>query len=322
MNRVMLAHLALLLLNMIYAANHLLAKGVTPEYLGPDGFILFRAGITAILFSIIFLIFIREKIDRKDWPRLIFTGILGCGLSQLLFFNGLAYTSAMNVGVLMTSIPIFTVILSYFLLHERITKIKVTGVVIGAIGAIALTTLGKQPEFDSLHGDFLIIFNAFIFAGYLVLVKPLMNKYNPITIVTYNFVFGALFVMLYPKMWSDLSVAEFGEFTQEIWLKIGFVVIFSTFLTYLLNVFALKYLSPSVSGSYVYTQPAFVIILTFVFALMNWTEDMTGTITFGKVIFMLMIFSGVYLISYATRLERKERLREGEDYGGDKDYLP
>lgn len=308
MNRVLLAHISLLCLNIIYAANHLLAKGVTPDYLGPSGFIMFRVGVSSLLFAVIFILFIQEKIDREDWGRLILTGIFGCGLSQLLFFNGLARTSAMNVGVLMTSIPIFTVILSYFFLKEKITRLKSLGVLIGAIGAIALTTLGKEPEFDSTYGDLLILINAFVFAAYLVLVKPLMAKYNPLTVVMYNFIFGMAFVMLYPPMWMDLRVAEFTLFPSGVWLKIGFVVIFSTFLTYLMNVFSLKYLSPSVNGSYVYTQPAFVIILTYVFVYIGWTQDVTGAINMEKIAFMLMIFAGVYLISYSSQREKK-RLR-------------
>src|SRR5690625_5078648 len=114
MNRIALAHLALLSLNLIYAANHLLAKGVTPDYLGPNGFIIFRMGITTFVFVILHFLFVREKVMKKDLPLLAITGIFGVGLSQLLFFNGIAYTSAMNVGVLLTSIPIFVVILSYF----------------------------------------------------------------------------------------------------------------------------------------------------------------------------------------------------------------
>lgn len=297
MNRTLLSHLALLGLNMIYAANHLLAKGVTPDHLGPNGFIFFRVCTTSILFLITYLIFLREKIERKDFLQLFITGILGCGLSQLLFFNGLARTSAINTGVLMTSIPIFTVILSFFILKEKITKYRALGIIIGAIGAIALTTLGKAPAFDSGTGDLLIIANAFVFAAYLVMVKPLMKKYHPVTVATFNFLSGLGFVILYPKLWADLGRADFGAFDQRVWMVIGFVVIFATFITYLLNIFSLKYLSPSVTGSYVYTQPALVILLTYIFTFIGWTDDVTGSINGAKMLFMTMIFTGVYLVS-------------------------
>lgn len=297
MNKIILSHIALLTLNLIYATNHLLAKGVTPEYLGPDGFIFFRVSITSLIFLMIYLLFYREKVERKDLFKLFYTGMLGCGLSQLLFFNGLARTSAINTGVLMTSIPIFTVILSFFILKEKITKYRALGIIIGAIGAIALTTLGKAPAFDSGTGDLLIIANAFVFAAYLVMVKPLMKKYHPVTVATFNFLSGLGFVILYPKLWADLGRADFGAFDQRVWMVIGFVVIFATFITYLLNIFSLKYLSPSVTGSYVYTQPALVVLLTYIFTFIGWTDDVTGSINGAKLLFMTMIFTGVYLVS-------------------------
>lgn len=309
MSKVTLAHAALLTLNVIYAANHLLAKGVTPTHLGPNGFILFRMGITTFLFLLIFLSFVREKVDRKDLPLLAITGFFGVGLSQLLFFNGLALTSAINVGVLMTSTPIFTVILSYFILKEKITKLKSIGILIGAIGAIALTVLGKQPEFDSSFGDVLIILNAFIFGAYLVLVKPLMKKYRPLTVITYNFIFGLIFILAYPKVRTEVANADFQAFSTEVWLKIGFVVIFATFFTYLLNVFSLKNLSPSVTGSYVYTQPAFVIMLTFLFTYIGWTKDFVGSLSLEKVFYMLLIFVGVFLISRSSLSEKRKKAK-------------
>jgi drug/metabolite transporter (DMT)-like permease len=307
MNKTILAHLALFTLNAIYGANHLLAKGVTPDYLGPNGFILLRGGITTVIFLIIFFGFIREKVDKKDLPRLAITGLFGVALNQLFFFNGLALTSPMNVGIIMTSTPILVVILSYFILKEKITKLKAIGVSIGAVGAIALTTVGQQPEFDSSLGDMYIFINALSFGLYLVLVKPLMSKYKPMTVITYNFIFGLLFIMLYPKVWTDFAAAEFSLFPTTVWIKVAYVVIGATVFTYLLNTFALKYVSPSVSGSYIYTQPILVMVFTFLFAYIGWTEDFIGAISLEKIGFMLMIFGGVFMISRSSYMDKKRK---------------
>ncbi|PKR82313.1 EamA/RhaT family transporter [Brumimicrobium salinarum] len=311
MNKVILAHFALFALNAIYGANHLLAKGVTPDYLGPSGLILVRGAITTILFVLLFLLFIREKVDKKDLPRLAITGLFGVCLNQLFFFNGLALTSPMNVGIIMTSTPILVVILSYFLLKERITKLKAIGVLVGAVGAIALTTIGQQPEFDSSIGDLYIFINALSFGVYLVVVKPLMNKYNPLTVITYNFIFGLIFIMMYPPVWTDVFEANFHIFPPEIWSKITFIVVGATFFTYLLNTFALKQVTPSVSGSYIYTQPVLVMIFTFLFAYIGWTESFIGAISVEKTLYMLMIFAGVFMISRSSYRERKRKERMG-----------
>lgn len=297
---------------MLYGANHLLAKGVMPDHLGPNAFIFFRASVTTLLFVLIFLIFVRERINMKDLPRLIVTGFFGVAVNQLFFFNGLELSSPINVGIIMTSTPILVVILSYFILNEKITLLKAAGVFIGAIGAVALTTLGKEPGFDSSIGDLFIFINALSFGIYLVIAKPLMNKYNPLTVITYNFMFGFLIISCYPGVWSELSVVDLSQFTDTIWLKVGYVIIGATFFTYLLNIFALKHVSPSVSGSYIYTQPMLVMVFTVLFAYFGWTEDYVGAITLEKIAYMLMIFLGVYLISRSTYLQRKRKAQGKE----------
>merc|ERR1711991_486970 len=284
-----------------------------PDYLGPNACIFLRAVTTTLLFIAIFLIFIREKVNRKDLPRLAVTGFFGVAMNQLFFFNGLELTSPINVGIIMTSTPILVVILSYFILKEKITILKAVGVFVGAIGAIALTTLGKEPGFDSPMGDLFIFINALSFGIYLVIVKPLMSKYKPLTVITYNFIFGIGFILCYPGVWSDLSEAQFSLFPDVVWLKIGYVIFGATFLTYLLNIFAIKHVSPSVSGSYIYTQPMLVMIFTVLFAYFGWTESFVGAISLEKIAYMLMIFLGVFLISRSTYLQRKRKA------SGDKD---
>ena len=307
MSKTALAHLALLGLNILYGANHLLAKGVMPDYLGPNGFIFSRVAVTTVLFLLLYFLFVREKVQSKDLLRLAITGFFGVAMNQLFFFNGLELTSAINVGIIMTSTPIIVVVLSYFILKERITQLKVIGVLIGAVGAIALTTSGHVEGIDSSIGDLYVFVNASSFAIYLVLVKPLMSKYKPLTVITYNFIFGFLFIMAYPPTWSDLSTAHFHLFPSAIWLKIIFVIIGATFFTYLLNIFALKHVSPSVSGSYIYTQPILVMLFTVLFAYIGWTEDFVEAITFEKIAYMLMIFAGVYLISRSAYRERNRK---------------
>jgi drug/metabolite transporter (DMT)-like permease len=304
MSKTLLAHLALVGVNVLYGANHLIAKGVMPDYMGPNAFIFFRVSITSILFFSIYRLFIREKVEKRDLIRLALCGFFGIAMNQLFFFNGLELTSAINSGIIMTSTPILVVVLAYFILKEPITKLKVVGVVVGAFGAIALTLAGRAPGFDNPLGDLFIFINALSFGIYLVMVKPLMTKYNPLTVITYNFLFGWLFVIAYPTVLAEVVTTDYAAFPLEIWLKIAFVIIGATFFTYLFNIFALKYVSPSVSGAYIYTQPILVMLFTMLFAAIGWTADYSKAITVEKIAYMLMIFTGVYLISYKTRKQR------------------
>ena len=307
MKQIILAHLALFGVNVLYGANHLLAKGVMPDFMGPNAFIFFRIAVTTFLFYFLYKLFIREKVAKKDYIRLAICGFFGVAMNQLFFFNGLELTSAFNAGVIMTSTPILVVILAFVILKESITFLKSLGIIIGAVGAIALMMVGHVEGFDSSIGDLFILTNALSFGIYLVLVKPLMSKYNPLTVITYNFLFGLMFVLAYPNVIQELISTNYTAIPTDILFKIGYVIVGATFLTYLLNIYALKHVSPSVSGSYIYTQPMMVIFFTLLFAQIGWSEDYTGSITLEKIAYMLMIFTGVFLISRSTYLQRKRK---------------
>jgi drug/metabolite transporter (DMT)-like permease len=289
------AHLALFTVNMLYGASHVLAKGVMPNYLTPSVFILFRVFGSTILFWLI-LLFIRQyKIDRSDWIRLIGCGVFGVTVNQLFFFHGLNLSSSINSGIIMAFNPIMVVILSAFILCEKITPIRLSGIVIGAIGAILLTLTGEKSVQETSLGDLFLLVNSLSYAIYLVLAKPLMKKYSPLLVITWVFTIGLCFLFLYPPVLSELRTTNFQSITTDIWLKISFVVIGVTFLTYLLTMFGLKYLSPAVSSSYIYFQPMMVILFAYLFLFLNIADDYTSSITWPKIVYMLLIFLGVYL---------------------------
>ena len=291
------AHLALLFVNVLYGASHVLAKGVMPQFLSPNVFILFRVLGATLLFWLVISFLGREKIDKADYPRLIACGLFGVAINQLFFFHGLNLSSAFNSGIIMALNPIMVAILSFFLLKERVTLLRTFGIALGATGAILLTLKGATGKGDSSLGDLFLFINSLSYAIYLVIVKPLMQRYKPITVITWVFTFGLGFVILFPPTVPQFIATNYSGFTSEIILKIGYVIVGVTFLTYLLTMFGLKYLSPTVSSSYIYTQPVTVILFAWLFAILNWSEDYTGTITFEKIGYMLIIFTGVYITS-------------------------
>ena len=291
------AHLSLLFVNVLYGASHVLAKGVMPQFLSPNVFILFRVLGATLLFWLVLSFTGREKIDKTDFPRLIACGLFGVAINQLFFFHGLNLSSAFNSGIIMALNPIMVVVLSFFLLNERITMLRSFGIALGAVGAILLTLKGATGKGDSSLGDLFLFINSLSYAIYLVIVKPLMQRYKPITVITWVFTFGLGFVLLFPPTIPQFIQTEYSTFTSEIVLKISYVIVGVTFLTYLLTMYGLKYLSPTVSSSYIYTQPVMVILFAWLFAVLSWSADYTGTITLEKIGYMLVIFTGVYITS-------------------------
>lgn len=272
-----------------------------PQFLTPSVFILFRVVGAVLLFWLVKSLFVQEKVDRKDFLRLASCGLFGVALNQMCFFHGLSLSSAINAGIIMTINPIIVVILSFFILKENISGNRLVGIVVGATGAILLTLTAGKGSGDSVFGDLLLFINATSYAMYLVLVKPLMKKYSPITVITYVFTFGLLYICLYPPTLSEFITTDFSIFSQSVILKIVYIVVGVTFCTYLLTVYALKYLSPSVSSSYIYLQPVLVIFFAVIFAAIGISADYTDTITWEKIAYMLLIFTGVFITTRSKK---------------------
>jgi len=304
-SQIIKAHLAVLLVNALYGANHVIAKGVMPKFLSPSVFILMRVAGAVSLFWIVSLFLPKEKIAKKDLGRIALCGLFGVSVNQLFFFYGLNLSSSINAGIIMTINPIIVVILSYFLLKESITVKKAFGIGLGALGAILLTLTAGTGSGDSVIGDLFLFINAVSYGVYLVIVKPLMQKYKPFTVITYVFTFGLVYVLLFPPTIVNLVQTNFATIPFDVWMKIIYVIIGVTFLTYLLTVYGLKTLTPAISSAYIYLQPVLVIFFAVILSYFAIVDDYTDTITLEKIIYMLLIFMGVYITSSAKFLKRR-----------------
>ena len=285
------AHIALLFANIIYALNYGWAKDVMEGgYLEPFAFILIRAIGATLLFWIVSLFF-SERVENKDKLKLLLCGIFGVAANQLLFFKGLDQTTRINAAIIMVASPIIVALLSAVLIKEKPSATRIVGILLGLTGACFIILQGESSnQGASLIGNLLIVLNATSYGLYLVLVKPLMKKYSPITVVKWVFSFGLIIVTPFGLTEIDTIV---WEMPNEILLKVGFVVVFTTFFTYLFNIYGVKRVSPTVVSSYIYLQP----ILTSIIAAFSGTE----TITIMMAISSIIIFVGVYLVSKPSK---------------------
>lgn len=296
------AHLALLGANVIYGANFMIAKGVMPNKIGPSALVVLRLIGAGLLFWFL-KAFVKESIDKTDYPRIALCAFLGAALNMLLFFHGLSLTSPIDASIISTSIPVLVLLFSAFILKERITNYKLAGIAIGGLGAFLLVWYGNKTEgTSSLLGNVLVFINTCCYALYLVLIKPLMVKYNPITIISWVFLLG--FLMVLPFGMNDLVDTPIEAFTLQTYLGIGFVVIGTTFLTYLFNIYALQHVSSSVAGSYVYLQPAISFVLVAVVSVLYQDTVYKADINLVKITSCLLVVCGVYLVSKKPKTKR------------------
>ena len=264
-----------------------------PDYIGPSGFILLRVIGGSLLFFLTYIFFIKENVELKDIVRLLFCGLFGVAINQLFFFEGLNLTTPINAAIIMTVSPILVIIFSAIIIKEKITIRKLLGIFLGIVGAATLILKSGSISLDNTFfvGNILIFINATSYSIYLVLVKTLMTKYNPITVMFYVFSFGLIFVL--PFGLNELLEVNTQSFSKIIYLKVAFVVICTTFLAYLFNAFALKTLNPSVVSTYIYLQP----VLASVVAIFLKSDSLD----FIKILSALFIFSAVYLVSIPTK---------------------
>jgi drug/metabolite transporter (DMT)-like permease len=289
MNKRILAHLALFGANLIYGINFTVAKDVMPDFIDPLGFILVRVTGAVTLFWLIFRFFYYQKVAPKDLLRLALCGLFGVAVNQMLFFEGLNLTTPINAAVIMVTNPIIVLLIGFAFATEKITTTKLVGVCLGAAGAILLITNGGNVALsqENFWGNIMVLLNASSYAIYLVIVKPLMKKYKPITVISWVFLFGIIFVI--PFGWSEFVAIQWSSMPSDILWKVAFVVIGTTFFAYLFNIFGLNTLNPSTVSTYIYLQP----VLASMVALVANSDQLDIT----KIISALIIFIGVYLVS-------------------------
>ena len=294
------AHFALLGANLIYGANYIIAKGIMPEKINPNAFVFIRLACCVILFWTIKFFFIKENVERKDFLRLILCGLLGAAANMLFFFHGINLTSPVDASIIMTVTPVIVLIFSFFILKERITKNKLIGITIAGIGAVFLIIYGsKATGTSSFIGNLFVFLNATSYGLYLVIAKTLMKKYNAITVISWMFLFGLIFVA--PLTITDFVNTNFEAFTTNTYLVIGYVVLFTTFLAYLFNVYALNHVMPSVTSSYIYLQPVISFIMVSIYAYVLMQDAYAQDIDLVKILSCIMVIIGVYIISKPTK---------------------
>ncbi len=292
-NNLLRAHVALFIVALIYGGNYSVAKVVLDDdYLHPMAFISLRVLAGSLAFSLLHGWWVKQRVYREDIGRLLLCGLFGVALNQSLFFIGLDYTTPINASLIMTMTPVLVLIASALLLNESIHWKKVAGIIFGMAGAVILVMYGKKFAFNKYGwlGDLLVLINASSYGLYLVLVKPLLKRYHPLTVVKWVFLIGSIGVL--PFGIPQLKQTAWQTFTLHVWLAIAYVLCCTTVLAYLLNVWAMRSVTPTVVGIYVYLQP----VLATAIALMLGKD----LLAWPKVVAGILIFLGVWLVSMPT----------------------
>ncbi len=292
------AHLSLLAANIFYGLNYSIAKAVMPDHIKPFALVSLRSISAASLFWMTSLFIPKEPVNRKDLLYLFGCSFFGVVINQTLFLVGLDMTTPINSSIILSTNPIFAFVFAALILRERITFLKGTGLAIGLSGVLLLILQNGTPDLGSstFLGNVYTLVNTISWAFYTVVIKRMLEKYHPVTVMKWTFLFGMLTNI--PVGYHQWSTMDWSSIPVKAWLEIGFVIVFATYLGYLLITFGLRRLSPTIVSTYTYMQP---IIAAYLATLMG--QDHIDVV---MIVATLLIFSGVFVVS----IQRKSKLSQ------------
>lgn len=284
-------HLALLAVQLSFSGFHVVGK-VVLETLPP-----LALAATRVLFATPLLLGLAWVKDRRvpTWrqlPYLALLGLLGVFLNQILFVVGLKHTTATNAAILMPSIPVFAVGIGWLTRVERVGSQRMLGVLLAAAGAITLLDPRRFSLAEATGlGTLLILLNCLSYAGFLVLQRPLLTQLPWRTVIAWSFLFGGIGVALVGA--PELAGAGLSTLGTKVWLGILYIVLFPTFLGYLVNTWAVRRSSATLAAAYTTVQPLMTAMLAMVF--------LGESLGAPQILGFVLIATGLWLVSWRRR---------------------
>ena len=287
-----LGHAACAAAYIIFGINVVVCRDIaTDGGLAPIVLFSMRSLVAGALFWLVSLFSPREHVPPRDLLRLFGAGMLGLFLPQLTFLHAIAHTTPVDLSVMSTTTPIFTMFVAAIFLREPITWKKTLGVALsfgGILWLILQSTFGSGGVSETEPVGILFCFaNYLVFALYLGTCRPLIARYSVVTSMKWMFL--ASFVVSLPFMMPHLPQSNFAAVPGSVWWEIGFMIFFSTFLAYYLIPYGQKRIRPTLVSMYGYLQPIIAI------AVAIWTGMDRLTVT--KVLAAALVFTGVWVVN-------------------------
>ena len=283
---------AVLLANFFFGTSVIAVKHITPSLLHPVALTAIRIVATTFLFWSLYIMKpVKTGIVKKDYLRLFLCALAGITMNQTFTMKGWSLTSPIHASLLILTTPIAITFLAAWFLKERLTPLKLIGLLLGILGGALLVfsrDLSDVAGAEQSLGDMFVIMGALSYATYVIAIKPLMTKYKATHILQWVFLFGAFAIL--PIGWNELAKIEWVRFDGISWFCVAYVVLGSTFFAYRLMNYGISKLGAAVTGSYIYTQPFFATVASMLI--------LHETLSLPKISAAALIMGGVFLANY------------------------
>ena len=303
-----LGHLASAGAYIIFGINVVVCRDIATEG-GIEPIVLFamRSLVAGALFWIASLVSPHEHVPPRDLLRLAGAGMLGLFLPQLTFLHAIAHTTPVDLSVMSTTTPIFTMFVAAIFLKEPITWKKALGVAVsfgGILWLVLQSTFGGSGASETEPIGIAFCFaNYMVFALYLGTCRPLIARYSVVTSMKWMFLVA--FLVSVPFALPHLPQTDFAAVSAQVWWEIGFMIFFSTFVAYYLVPFGQQRIRPTLVSMYGYLQPIIAIAVAIVAGM--------DRLTVTKVLAAMLVFSGVWVVSQ-SRAASDTRTPHGEEH--------
>lgn len=294
-----IGHIACFIAYAIFGFNIIVCKDLTSGHLiSPLTIFCLRSIGAGGLFWLISLFRAKEKVEKKDYPKIFAASMLGFFSCQITFLIGIPYITPMDCSILTAISPIYTMAIAAMVLKEPITLQKAGGVAISFIGIIYLivskTGSSEGATESTLFGLFMIILNSLSFSMYLGIFKPLIGKYSVVTFMKWIFLFA--FAVSVPFAGKEIVTLDWSGIPKIQLAELSYLIVFATFVTYFLIPLGQKRIRPTLVSMYSYVQPIIAIVISICVGM--------DKLTWQKILAAAMVFAGVIIVSYSKSRSR------------------
>jgi drug/metabolite transporter (DMT)-like permease len=297
-------HLALIVVQILFGTWPIFGK-IALRSISSPSLVGFRILGAAIIFTLL-----QRKLRRlfqlpgRVLGWLVLTSLLGVVLNQLLFVKGLSLTTVIDATLLTTTIPVFTLVVSIFLGHDRASLRNILGIALAAGGVVYLVD-PLRASFSSQNtlGNILIIANSLCYGAYIAVSRDLVKRYGALDVITWLFVIGAVLTLpITAYFWSS---EQWPTVSTGAWLSIVYIILVPTVGAYYLNAWALTKVAPSIVATYIYLQP----LMAFGLAPLVLGERLSSR----TLVACVLIFAGVAVVTLRGRNRMVQEISEHPD---------
>ena len=285
-------HIACFTAYLIFGLNIVVCKDLTSSgAISPLALFTLRSLGAGTLFWLISLFLPKERVERRDLPKIFVASVLGFFLTQISFLMAISRITPMDCSIVASLSPLYTMFIAAYVLKEPLSAQKIGGVVLSLCGVLYLilnsVTSTSAVVQTTPIGVLLMIANSLCFSLYLGIFKPTIAKYSVVTFMKWIFLFSTLLSL--PFSAKEIVHTDFAALPLSYMAELAFLIICATFVTYFLIPVGQKRLRPTLVSMYSYVQPIVAIVVSIYVGM--------DTLSWQKVLAAVTVFTGVIIVS-------------------------